>query len=181
MVHRTTLVASLLLLLPAAALAQRPDIGFDAVAQFRLDDNDFTKYTQITVPGGGFIPSASFRINIPASPMIGIEPAIGLAYFSEGGEKLTTFEAMLGLLINFQTDPERAMIYVRPFGLFDFFDVDDESETQFGLGGGLGVRIPVDDRLGFRLEGNYSHLFESGSLSTRDVIGIRAGLSVFLK
>jgi opacity protein-like surface antigen len=93
----------------------------------------------------------------------------------------------MGVLVHFRRDPDNPVAYGIVRGTYNLTDVnqgeDDEVEndsaSQFGVGAGLGVKLPVADRLDVRLEGTYERRFEHESdlLPSSNNYQLNAGFS----
>ena len=174
---KLTAVAALALFataLSAQAPTPRPiELGIDAAVDIGLDDGSNTEIS---------IPAPTFRIGIPISPRVSLEPKFGLRIRTGNDNTSTTYRGELGLLYHFGSDRypgafQRAGLYARPFvGLTDT-SVGD-SETSGLLGVGLGYKIPIISRLSSRFEANFQHLFGDADAN---VIGLLAGLSFFTR
>lgn len=120
------------------------------------DDND-------TIIG---IPSATFGIFNPgvyASFFLGdhaaVEPQIGLLWASSGGHSnhVLTAAAQFDYFI---AGTEVRSPYVFVAG--GITDTSGSSETPKSIAAGAGFRLPVGDRLTFRLDGRYLHFTDEG-------------------
>ncbi len=60
-------------------------------------------------------------------------------------------------------------------------DLGGSSETQFNLGGGIGVKLPVAERMAARLEANYAHAFETDRFASSDAVSLTVGFSFFTR
>ena len=167
--------------LPAQGRAGGVELGFDGGVEFRnnedleVEDEDPVEFGDETRVG---LPIQRFRVGYHASDLISIEPSIGLDYLKaedptddSDDEDLsaTTLDFALAVLIHFRADPDNPVAYgiIRPaYHLTDFNvgeddeDEEEESQSQFGLAGGIGVKLPIADRLDVRLEGTYERRFE---------------------
>ncbi|MDB4886564.1 MAG: outer membrane protein beta-barrel domain [Gemmatimonadetes bacterium] len=132
-------------------------------------------------------PVQSVRAGFMFTPAWSIEPSLGLSRNSNDNGSLTTYSVGVGALYHFSPVRTASQVYVRPFvNLIGFSSKDIVSSTttvttsdnMTELGVGLGVKLPWQDRLAWRLEANLSHLSEKvASGDTR--IGLLAGVSYF--
>jgi opacity protein-like surface antigen len=160
------------------------ELGFDGGVEFSnvedLDvdgDEGSTEFGDRTRVG---LPIQRFRVGYHASDVISVEPSIGLDYdkiedptddSDEGDVSTTDLNLGLGVLIHFRRDPDNPVAYGLLRGSYNLTDVnvdDDEdiendSRSQFGVAAGIGVKLPVADRLDVRLEGAYERRFEHES------------------
>src|SRR5438477_8375450 len=106
-----------------------------------------------------FTPSTlvpTLRVGFAAGPRARIEPTFG--YFRSHQTGSTTANASLdvGVPIDFTTDATRAQMFVRPvIGARYTTSTFSGSSTVSAYGAGLGVRLPVGDRVAARLEGRW--------------------------
>ena len=191
---RTALVWGLtaLAILPASARAQgNPiELGMDASLNFQLSQ-DAGKSTSLFLPtgplAGGLVTGAnkSFRVGFFVSPTISIEPAVSLMWFKPNGGSATRLVGLgLGSLIHFSGDSDRAQVYVRPYvGLDHAKSGDAESVERFSAGGGIGVKVPVANRLKLRLEGAFVHGFSNDTkgVASENVVALMFGFSYYTK
>lgn len=141
-----------------------PEIGLDAGISFGLGN------------GGGTlieIPAQRIRMGFFVSPVVSIEPSLGLQSTSGGGATLTAYNIGAGLLYHFSPSRATNQFYVRPFiNILGFSGGGtSDSQAEFGVGGGL--KIPLRDRIASRFEANFAHT--DGS----DMLGLLAGLSFY--
>ncbi|MGH7657323.1 MAG: hypothetical protein ACREL6_03745, partial [Gemmatimonadales bacterium] len=128
------------------------------------------------------IPTAELRAGFYTSDRIEIEPRISLQYVKfENSDAATSFDGVLGLLYHLSTDRSAARWYLRPFAGINRISSGGNGETQFQLGGGVGVKIPAGERLAWRVEGNFNHAFESDNLGSSDVVGLLFGISYYTR
>jgi hypothetical protein len=173
--RKLTAVAAALALVSSIASAQDPrplELGIDAGIAFGLEDPNVTVVA---------IPLQSFRIGFVMTDQVSIEPMFSLNSIRVEGDNFTTYSAALGLLYHFGIF--RSGPYVRPFfGVTGFSGDDIEGVSQLFLGAGLGLKIPViDNRLAWRLEANFAHVFDDDEVEGGSQIGLRAGLSFFTR
>jgi opacity protein-like surface antigen len=183
-----TMVAVALLLAPRTTFAQGRaggvELGFDAGFEFsNVEDIDVEEGVELE-SGDAFnigIPIQRFRVGYHASDMVSIEPSIGLDYSKvedpqddsdERDLSSTELAFGLGILIHLRADPDNPVAYALARGSYNLFnfevggdedtpDEGDETLTQLGAAVGIGVKLPVADRLDVRLEGAYERRFEN--------------------
>jgi hypothetical protein len=174
-----SLAALSILTLSASASAQRsssanpsPEIGMDAGIGFRLTDPSITTIA---------IPVQAIRMGFFVSPVLSIEPTLGLVSFSGGGVSGTDYAIGVGALYHFS--PSRAVnqFYVRPFIEINGSsgDAGSGSSVAFGVGGGL--KMPLRDRIATRFEANFAHDGGRNGGGSSDMIGLLAGLSFYTR
>lgn len=172
-----------LVALSASASAQRgrtvtmtpanpsPEIGVDAGITFGLDSPNTTSID---------IPAQRIRIGFFMSPQLSIEPSLGLTSLSGGGERFTAYSIGLGALYHFQPSRMMNQFYARPFIDFNGVSVSGAgSESGFTFGGGVGVKVPMRDRIAGRLEANFART--SMDAGSSNAIGLLAGLSFYTR
>ncbi len=150
--------------------AQRPvEIGMDAAFQF-LFEGGATAWTLS-------VPIQQARFGFMASDRLSVEPRFSFSHLDSGGS-LTALQVGLHLLNYFQPTAGGSRPYVTVGGTFTFLDASfGGSDTQFQLGAGIGVLLPIVSRLFGRLEARYDRGFSP------NVNGVSAlfGLSFFTR
>jgi hypothetical protein len=176
----TALTLAVSLGLAASAEAQRPiELGVDGtIARVTSDGGDFTT---IAVPLGRV--RAAFYL----SDLLALEPSLGFNWVDTDGGSATSLSLGAGLLYHFKADPA----VVRPFVegnvqlAYEKVSVDaldiDESDTQFAVGGGVGVKIPMVSRMDLRLEAFVQHALESGDIPSSTTFGALFGFSFYTR
>jgi len=103
------------------------------------------------------IPVALFRVGFFVSPQVSIEPFVNFNS-THGNGTFTTGRVGAGLLWHFTAATSGVQPYIRPFIEDDFAYVSGRQNTAgsavFGIG--LGLKIPLADRLRWRIEGAYA-------------------------
>jgi hypothetical protein len=153
----------------AAAPSETPgiELGFDGAY---IRDQDAESNTIA-------IPVNQARIGFFISPTLSIEPAVSLTYQSAGGDNTRSVNADIAALWHFTGTRNTTQLFLRPVvGLSNSGGSDQDSETDFAAGGGLGVKIPMSDRVLFRGEGFYRRLFTDPG---RNLFGATFGLSIY--
>jgi hypothetical protein len=137
------------------------------------DDVEFGDRTRVSLP------LARFRVGYHVSDRIAIEPAVRVDYdkiedprdgHDEGDITQKEFGLAVSTLIHFGTDPYKTVPYGIVRGSFNVSDFDigdanieNDTVTQFGAGGGIGLKLPATDRLDVRLEATYEYRFQHKS------------------
>ena len=162
-----------------SATGTMTELGIDAGATFGLGAQSSI---DIALPG------SRFRLGIfqPGS-RISIEPAAGFGYHKvEGTDGVFQYDLQLGALYHFSpitvstagsggTMTRVISSYVRPFAGLTGFSGGGNSDNEFSLGAGLGVKVPWRTDLAWRLEGNLAYGFDNKA----GRLGLLAGLSYF--
>ena len=118
-------------------------------------------------------PIGQFRAGFRSGDNITLEPRGSLDILSGEGSTLTVFSGGLHVLYNLRSSSDsNSRLYVTGGGNIIFVDGSGASNTDVQLGGGLGVRIPVVDRLAWRLEGRLDHQFDASVTSLTGIFGI---------
>ena len=158
------IAASVALTPPASAAQGRPvELGIDAGGSFDVSGSN-------TVAIG--LPVQDFRAGIFVSDAVSIEPRVAFAFIDQDGSNLTAIDAQLGPVLHFSPGRGRPQGYVRPFGGVSYIT---DAGAVVSLGGALGVKLPVAERLAVRVEGSYAHGFDS--YYSADAVGLALGLS----
>ncbi|MFH1766352.1 MAG: outer membrane beta-barrel protein [Gemmatimonadota bacterium] len=161
-----TALAFLILIPPLSAQTKPVEFGFDMGLSILLPDEE--EADNVTVIG---LPSMSsswgtgvVRFGFFVSPQISIEPSISLARWSSEDNSVTAVQIFPNLVYHFKEFEMIPLPYVRlGAGLnrqSHSFDGESDSESQFGIGGGVGVKIPFAKTAFLRLEGGYDKWLE---------------------
>ena len=132
--------------------AQRPvEIGMDAAFQF-LFEGGATAWSLS-------VPIQQARFGFMASDRLSVEPRFAFSHV-DNGASLTVLQAGLHLLYYYQPTAGGSRPYVTVGGTLLFVDASfGRSDTQFQLGAGIGVLLPIVSRLFGRLEARYDRGF----------------------
>lgn len=154
----------------ATAAAQRPiELGVDAGVMFDLDD---PKTTALSIPVQGI------RAGFFMSDKLSIEPAVAFNWIKASGEDaFSTLALDAGVLYHLSADASRSQLYVRPVAGVTRFGGGGESTSQFNVGGGIGVKLPMSERMKLRLEGSLRHGLESDDMPSGTAAGLTIGFS----
>jgi opacity protein-like surface antigen len=180
---RWAAAAAVFLCLAAAgtAAAQRSGPGLEIGVDAALS------HTSVDVPDGSSttftFPVQAVRVGFALSPSIWLEPSLGLETVSDHGS-FTTINFDIGLPISLSgpVDTRITQYFVRPLLGFRHFSNPDVSGTQTAFGAGIGMRVPLVDRLAARFEGRYVRgLRSDGTFPASDEFSLLAGLSFFTR
>ena len=166
----------------ASASAQRssagmadpsPEIGMDAGISFGLGTPSTTVIS---------IPVQQIRMGFFVSPVLSIEPSLGLTSFSGGGGgSFTVYNIGAGVLYHFSRSRAANQFYARPF--LNLVGASgggtSTSTTVFGIGGGL--KVPLRDRIATRFEANFARQSARTGVPAESLIGLLAGLSFYTR
>jgi hypothetical protein len=135
------------------------------------------------------LPAARFRAGVPwrSGSRWTVEPALLLSYSAaEGSTGVLFYNLEVGALYHFQPPPDMAHLgepggtraptvaYARPF--VNLTGVT-RGNSQFSIGGGLGLKVPWRPQLAWRFEGNVGYGFRDKAAR----LGALAGLSFFTR
>jgi hypothetical protein len=177
--------------LPTAATAQRPiELGIDGAiswSKFEPPEGAESQWqTEVEFP------VSNFRIGfLTTDRRWSVEPNLAFARSSLGDASASRTQLDVGLLYHFAVatarDPGKPQPYLRPFLGFAHSSFSglgneaDNSETVTRLGLGLGVKLPMIDRLAGRLEARYVHVSEGDVLPSNNAFALGFGLSFFTR
>ena len=184
---RLSPVLAALALAAAPAAAQRGaslpiELGVDAGVS-RDDRADVTSLE---------FPVSRVRAGFFLTPALSLEPTLGIMRVGDDEGSLTRSQGALGLLAHLTGVPtgraRTASFFVRPFVGFErtSLDLDENngllddpttSATQGLAGAGVGFKLPVGDRLAWRIEGVFTRFLETDDLSGGNAVGLNVGLS----
>jgi len=172
----------LLALLPSlshvAALAGqgRPIELGAGLGVFMFQSGGGTEAIQFQTGGGGVF------LGFPVSERLAIEPAIGIDFTHV--ESVELLVAGLSLSVPFYQQSYRRGFFISPFATLSLINAaaagTGDSDLQLGVGGALGGKFPVGDRVAFRIEVPVGYAFESDYRANTFTIGMQCGVGVFL-
>jgi hypothetical protein len=176
-------------LLPAAAAAEegsarpaRTELGVGIMGlSVRSQDGETLTGLGLPNPGLSFLSSPRLYAGIPLSRRWMVEPQVGFTYFS-GDDDKASLVSFAGQADYFFEGTSRPSAFAFGFGRLDHVDLGDfsDSTTKYGLGGGLGYRIPIGDRGVIRVEGRYDHTLASDGDSGASTFSVGASLGLGL-
>jgi hypothetical protein len=157
-------VLALMLVASSVASAQaRPKVlefGTDAALSFGLDDPNTT---MIRLPVG------NFRVGIHTSPVISIEPFGEFSWTKIEGvdDAISGYNFGAGMLYHFSANRQAPQMYVRPFLSLVGASVGGTSNSEFGVGVGLGYKFAPkwSGRFQWRGEANLFSIEDATSLN----------------
>jgi len=166
MVYWAAALALCLALPPSTAMGQSTlvELGVDGMIE-RVFSGPGATLVQL--------PIALFRIGAFTSPRLSWEPSASLEY-SAGNGHFTTIRIGVGALWHFTESRTGPQPYIRPF-VEDYITslslaTRKSTESSAGVGLGVGVKLPLADRLRWRLEGAYESV--SGEGRAMGLIGL---------
>jgi hypothetical protein len=136
---------------------------------------------------------SQIRVGFLMSPQFSLEPSVGLNSFSvSGGASNTSYMFGLGGLYHFSPSRAQNQLYARPF--VNFIGQNVKVSTTTGatttttttssnvteMGAGLGLKLPYQDRMAWRLEANMSH-FSKQYIGSDNRLGLLFGFSYFTR
>jgi hypothetical protein len=128
------------------------------------------------------IPTSTVRAGFYVNNHVSFEPSVGITSISGGGDRLTTYDASIGVLLHGRAERVGAGVYLRPFAGITGVSTGgsgSSSDTQTRLGVGLGSTIPFAERIATRLELSYAHGFASTYEQGQNTLAATIGLSFF--
>lgn len=153
--RRAIPIVLVLTLLAAPAYAQDHslfELGVDGSFSYR-----FTSPSQTILN----LPVSRFRAGVFLSPQLAIEPSASVSSSNSSGIRFTSMTTGLALLYQFSPSRLTAQPYVRPFVEYtrssSSVNGQANSQSTAAIGAGLGLKIPLSNRLMWRLEGAYAN------------------------
>lgn len=171
-----TLLCSVLLFTSGSAQTTGSvELGIDAGVEYLKYENSSSLTTFL-------IPIDNFRMGYFVTDAIAVEPSISFAHFNpESGSGFTTLDLGLEFGYNLPMSDEGGSLFFIQAGPKISYINADASDTQFGLGGGAGVKIPVAEKLKTRLQVGGIYYFESDKRVSGWAINFGLGISFFTK
>jgi hypothetical protein len=171
-VFRFAVLALVLGAHPARGEERRAELGLH-LAGLSAVSSDGETVTLVGVPAPGlFFVGPGAYLSYFVNEKFAVEPQLGLFFVSGDGD--SSHALSLGARLTYlAAGRERRSLYV--FGAGSLLSLGfDGSETDGGVGGGVGFRFPVRDAGAIRVEGRYDHYFENDV----DVFGFSIGLGL---
>lgn len=168
---------------PAPSAPDAKEIGVDGGLGFLSMANQPTT----TVLG---LPVQNVRFGFYMNPQLEVEPFGSLNYMHQDQSSGTQLGLGVGALYHFSQSRLANQWYVRPFLDLNHSSnsssqagvTTTQSTTQWGLGAGFGIKMPLMDRVGTRFELNFEHRFADGQVAPSfDQFGLLAGLSYYTR
>jgi hypothetical protein len=148
------------------------EVGIDAQISFGLDDQG----TSISIP------AQKVRAGFMISPVMTIEPSLGFYRISNDGSSMSSTALDVSLLYHFSAARTARQFYVRPvIGLTRLgaeFDGEGDSQTDLNIGVAGGMKLPLMDRVGARVEAEFRNYMSDPSVSA---LNLNFGLSYFTR
>ena len=137
---------------------QRVEVGSSITSVIVMFPEHGSHSTLLGVPTAGFgLVNPSVFASIFVHPQVSIEPEVGLMVMSGGGHT-DHWVNFFGNLNYFVGDTKKSTPFIFAGG--GVIDMTDEKAIK-AIDGGAGYRFRLGDRLTFRLDGRYTHFFES--------------------
>jgi opacity protein-like surface antigen len=173
---------ALALLIAAPAQAQYPiELGMDGGLVWTSPDVDGMDST-LDVS----LPFQYVRVGFFINDHFSIEPALGFDRQDFGDDfTLTQLSLLASGLYHFSPSRTQPQFYLQLAGGLGYVsfsdDVDSESDSQWSLGFGGGVKLPMMNRLAARLGVLYLRHFESDFMPDANQIRGQVGLSFYTR
>ena len=165
--------ACLLVFTAAGSASAQVEIGFDAgLTSTRIDGSELDVVQTD-------IPVQRLRVGFVVSPGVLIEPSIGYSRVEFDGVSQTTLQVGTDLVFHIGKNPFVPQLYVAGGPSLLRTDFGAGEETQVGVGGDVGLKVPVGGWMALRLGVGYTRWLESDTLLGADELGVFFGFSVF--
>lgn len=171
---------ALVIAAPAQAQHGTLELGMDAGFVFTSPDVDGADNTfDISLPFQ-FVRAGFF-----VSDQFSIEPVLSFDRSDFGDDFTLTQLSLLGTgLYHFSADAGGPRFFLQGGGGLQYLSVSDaadsESDTQWLAGAGLGVKLPLPDRVAVRFSLLYLRAFESDFFPDANLVRGHVGLSFFV-
>jgi len=157
------------------------ELGYDVSAElWILDDIDETLLS-VGVPGGGMfiVAPQKIRIGYLVSEAGEIEFPVGFSLYNDEGDTIWNLGTGLYGVYNFRKPGSGTIPFLRGGGLINVLGDGGDASTQFSLGGSVGVRQMMSDRLAWRFGLGVERSFESDDFRGHTDLSFDVGLSFF--
>lgn len=174
------LVAASLLVSSAAAQAKGAvEIGYDLGISVLMPDGGGNDVLFLATPRTVSVGISTVRAGFYLSRHSELEPHFGLQLISTNDFNTTQMAVGLDYLHNF--DGKKTRLYLMGGARLAYFDNGSQTESQPGLGAGLGAKSTIGDRAALRYGVEVMRQFESGDFVARWDLGFLVGVSLFTK
>ncbi len=173
----TTILASILLMFGGNLMAgDRPiELGIDAGLSVVIIDDLDESISNFDIP------IQAFRVGFFATARCSVEPRFALASTEEGDYRFTTINFGIAGHFHSSADRDQARFYFGPSIGLSHFRVSSIAESQMSVGGDIGMKAPVLDRLATRFEVSVDRWFETDRFRGLTQVTLSVGLSFFTK
>jgi len=137
---------------PLAHAQPRIEVGSSLVSTIMVLDEDVYS-VGIPAAGSGLLSHGAY-LSLFLGSRFAIEPQVGFLWMSFDGNSDHLLSAA-GQFSYYALGTDRRSPYL--FGTVGIASVSSEDYSPKSFGGGAGYRIPVGDRLVFRIDGRYAH------------------------
>ena len=167
------MAACLMVLVAAGSASAQMEIGVDAgLTSTRIDGSELSVVQTD-------IPVQRLRVGFFVTPGVQIEPSIGYSRVEFDGVGQTTLQVGTDLVFHIGQNPYAPQLYVAGGPSILRTDFGAGEETQLGVGGDVGLKVPVGGWMALRLGVGYTRWLESDTLLGADEGGAFFGFSVF--
>ncbi len=171
-------VLGLGLALPAASQEHPLELSLDGgVSLVMVADRP-----NMTVVG---FPWHEARLGVGLTPSLSLEGVAVFEHYSQGSSSATGFAIAPGLVYHFR--PFAAGVrrpYVGALGVLRYNDGTTETasggDTQFGVGGGVGIKVPITSVAFLRVEGRFVHYFKTDHFVSANTLTLGVGLGAVM-
>jgi hypothetical protein len=167
---------------PAAGQGNRIETGVDALFAYTSGANSQDVF-EVALPMGGMVsfgqPVGPIRIGLFITDQVSVEPSFSLNVVSDEDETRSRVGLAGHVLWHMSGSGVRQGLFFGVGGSMTSFSDDEMTVTQFGASGLAGARIPLTERLAFRVAGGYARFFENADFEARSSVYATAGLSLF--
>jgi hypothetical protein len=154
---------------PAAAQSRGIELGADIGLGVTFGGGS-TFFTAMT--------PTSLRFGLPAGELLTFEPRLSFVLASGEGETFTSLSLQPALMYALKGSSRNGP-YLALLPSIDLSSGFGESESQFGAGAGIGVRMSRGEQFGLRVEGQFIHSFENDDFGSSNEINVLLGASFF--
>lgn len=166
-------VAGALALTAAGSAEAQVEIGVDAgLTSTRIDGSEFAVVQTE-------IPVQRLRAGFFIAPGVQLEPSIGYSRVEFDGVGSTTMQLGTDLVFHIGRNPFAPQLYVAGGPSLLRTDFGAGEDTQVGIGGDVGLKVPAGRWMAVRFGVGYTRWLESDTLLGADEVGAFFGFSVF--
>jgi len=167
--------AALGLLVAAAPAGAQVEIGVDAGLSSTRVDGSRLDVVQVDIP------VQRLRVGFFVTPTVQLESSLGYSRVEVDEIASSTLTLGTDLVVHLGADPYAPQVYIAAGPSILRTDFGAGEETQLGVGGDIGLKLPAGDWISARLGVGYTRWLENDTLFGADEFGVFFGFSVFTR
>ena len=170
-----SLVAITVFLTTTAPADAQVEIGVDAGVTSTRVDGASLDVVQVDIP------VQRLRVGFFLTPTVQVESSVGYSRVEVDDIASSTLQLGADLVVHLSDNPYAPQVYFAAGPGLLRTDFGAGEETQVGVGGDIGLKLPAGDWMAVRLGVGFTRWLENDTLFGADEFGIFFGASVFTR